>query len=248
MADLKQWLSEKDWIDLYKARQYHLSVDQQFNASGNCDSEFDEAWAESREKEKRSNPFWKFERKDREADKETEGTIDCRRKLIAKYILTLENETLAGLTHQGAKLRLETRAMLNDYYRIDKCLQCSKWLGASKTDPRADEILHHLVAEVVRVGEPVPAGLRKWASDALFSCRPKHQGRPKEKWYRDQKITLAVDVLVVVTHSSVGNALNIVADVCQEIGNGVNEPESVKTIRDRVIREARKEEAEAVKR
>ena len=138
--------------------------------------------------------------------------------------------------------------MLSDYYRFDVCMQCPKLLGMSKTDARADEILRHLVAEVVRVGEPVPTGLRDWASNALFVDCPKHPGRRKKNWYRNQKITLAVDILVEVTHSSVGNALIIVTDVCQESGIKLKEMESVKTIRDRVIKEARKEEAEAVKR
>ena len=244
MADLKQLLSEEDRIDLFKARQYDLNVDRQSNSSGNSDSEFDRAWVESREKEKLSNPFLKLERK----DKDTEETIYCRRKSIAKRIVKLENKALAGLTHQNAKLRFETRGMLNDYYRFDVCLQCPKWLELSKTNARADEILRHLVAEVVRVGEPVPASLRDWVRDALISDCPKHLGRRKKNWYRNQKITLAVDILVEVTHSSVGNALNIVIDVCQESGITLKEPESVKTIRDRVIKEARKEEAEAVKR
>ena len=244
MADLKKLLSEEDWIDLFKARQYDLNVDRQSNSSGNSDSEFDRAWVESREKEKLSNPFLKLDRK----DEETEETINCRRKSIAKHIINVKNEALAGLTHQGAKQRFEARAMLSDYYRFDVCLQCPKWLGMAKTDARANEILRHLVAEVVRVGEPVPAELRDWVSEALFDDCPKHLGRRKKNWYRNQKITLAVDILVEVTHSSVGNALIIVTDVCQESGIKLKEMESVKTVRDRVIKEARKEEAEAVKR
>ena len=244
MADLKQLLSEEDWIDLFKARQYDLNVDRQSNSSGNSDSEFDRGWVESREKEKLSNPFLKLDRK----DEETEETIYCRRKSIAKRIVKLENKALAGLTHQGAKQRFEARAMLSDYYRFEVCLQCPKWLGMAKTDARANEILRHLVAEVVRVGEPVPAELRDWVSEALFDDCPKHLGRRKKNWYRNQKITLAVDILVEVTHSSVGNALIIVTDVCQESGIKLMEMESVKTVRDRVIKEARKEEAEAVKR
>ena len=92
MADLKQLLSEEDRIDLFKARQYDLNVDRQSNSSGNSDSEFDRAWVESREKEKLSNPFLKLERK----DKDTEETIYCRRKSIAKRIVKLENKALAG--------------------------------------------------------------------------------------------------------------------------------------------------------
>ena len=119
MADLKRLLSKEDWVDLFKARQYDLNVHRQSNSSGNSDSEFDEDWVKSREKEKRSNPFLKLERK----DKETEETINCRRKSIAKRIVNIKNEALAGLTHQGARLRLETRGMLSDYYRFDVCLQ-----------------------------------------------------------------------------------------------------------------------------
>ena len=83
MADLKQLLSEEDRIDLFKARQYDLNVDRQSNSSGNSDSEFDRGWVESREKEKRSNPFLKLDRK----GKATEETINCRRKSIAKRII-----------------------------------------------------------------------------------------------------------------------------------------------------------------
>ena len=64
-------------------------------------------------------------------------------------------------------------------------------------------------------------------------------------WCRDQKITLAVDVLVEMTHSSVGNALSIVSEVCRESGVIDMDADGIKTIRDRVRREAKEGEADA---
>ena len=112
-ADLKQWLSEEDRIDLFKARQYDLKADLQSNASGNGDSEFDRAWVETGEEEERSNPFSGLDPQ----DKETAETIHCRRKSIAKRIVNLEDEALAGLAQRDAKARHEARNMLRAYYQ-----------------------------------------------------------------------------------------------------------------------------------
>ena len=238
---MKQWLSEEDWIDLFKARQYDLKADLQSNASGNGASEFDRAWVETGEEEERSNPFSRLDPQ----DKETAETIHCRRKSIAKRIVNLEDEALAGLAQRDAKARHEARNMLRAYYQYGACLQCPKWLGMFKTDARTDELLRHLVALIISVGEPVPACLQGWASAALFVDRPKHPGRRKMNWCRDQKITLAVDVLVEMTHSSVGNALSIVSEVCRESGVIDMDADGIKTIRDRVRREAKEGEADA---
>jgi hypothetical protein len=136
--------------------------------------------------------------------------------------------------------------MLDAYYRFGACLQCRKWLERAKTNPRADNLLRHLVALIVGLGEPIPPSLRDWTSAAQFVDPPKRTGRPKMNWRRDQKIALAVDVLVELTESSVENALNIVAEVCREKRIHVTDPEGIKIIRDRVRRDAKRGLADAV--
>ena len=242
-VDWKQILRREDWIDLFKACQYNETVGRQREAVGNGDSEFDRGWIEAKEEEKRSNPFLNSDG----GDRKTAERIEAWRVSVARHILTLEDGALVGLSRKDAIARHRASGMLFAYYRFDTCLECRKWIELSKTDTRADVLLRHLVALVVDLGKPVPVGLRDWASAALFVDRPKHPGRRKMNWRRDQKITLAVDVLVALTRASVERALNVVADVCRENSIVDMDPEGIKTIRDRVIKEARKEEAETVK-
>ena len=240
--DPKQILRREDWIDLFKARQYNVTVGQRREAVGNDESEFDQGWIEAEEEQKRSNPFLNLHGGDRKSAERIEGW----RASVARHILTLEDGALVGLSHEDAIARHRVSGMLYAHYRFDTCLECRKWLDLTKTDTRADVLLRHLVALVVDLGEPVPVGLRDWASAALFVDCPRHVGRPKMNWRRDQKITLAVDVLEEVTHSSVGNALRIVAEVCRENGIVDMDPEDIKTIRNRVRRQAQEGEANAV--
>lgn len=240
-ADWRQVLCKQDRIDFHKAREWSLNGDPKRDDGGHDDSEhyggsddpesFAGGWAKSEEEEKHSNPFWKSV----QTDVETEKRINARRASMAEHILKLEDGVLAGLSHQDAIVRYKAVRILKDYYRINKCLKCPKWLARSEIgDTRADALLHHLVALFGSLGEPVPVGLQNWARAAPLVDRTRPLGRPRKNWRRDQKITLAVDILVELTHSSVGNAEKIVSEICREKHNLHMEVGSIKKIRDRV--------------
>ena len=216
------------------------------DAGGDGDPDFDQGWTCAEEEEKRSNPFLNLERRNRE----TADRIDAWRASVALHILTLEDGALAGLSHGDAIARHTASGMLYAYHRFGACLRCRKWLEQAETDSKADNLLRHLVALIVSLGVPIPYSLRDWASAALFTDPPKRRGPPKMNWRRNQKIALAVDVLVKLTQSSVENALSIVADVCRESGiiPSDSDLETIKKIRDRVRQEAKRYEAEVVPR
>ena len=65
------------------------------------------------------------------------------------------------------------------------------------------------------------------------------------KWRRDQKITLAIDILTNLTNSKLKDALEIVAEACRKEGLIDADPETIKKIRDRVRKKAKKREAKA---
>ena len=245
-ADWRQILCKQDRIDFHKAREWSLNGDPKRDDGGHDDSEhygrsddpesFAGGWAKSEEEEKHSNPFWKSV----QTDVKTENRINARRASIAEHILKLEDGVLAGLSHEDAIARYKAVGMLKAYYRFDTCLQCPKWLERSETDDaRADALLHHLVALFGSLGEPVPVGLRNWARAAPLIDRKRPPGRPKKYWRRDQKIALAVDILVKLTHSSVGDAENIVLEVCRKNRIVHMELESMRKTRDRVKQEAK---------
>ena len=130
--------------------------------------------------------------------------------------------------------------MLYGYFRFSACLQCQEWLQRAKTDPEADELLRHLAALLVDLGEQIPPCLRDWMTDALFRGPLKRPGRPPMNWRRDYAIALAVDLLIELTGSSVENATIVVADVCQEKRILVAEVETIKQIWIRVKRKAKR--------
>ena len=241
-VDPKQILRKEDWIYLFKARLSSADTDREPNDDGDSDSAFTEGWIESEKEEKCSNPFLNLHRNDRKI----EERINTWRNSVVEHILCLEDGSLAGLSHSDAVARYQASEMIRAYYRFRVCLQCPKWLEESKIDSRADALLRYLAALVIGLGEPVPSSLQDWASAALLVDRPKRLGRPRKKWRRDQKITLAVDVLVELTTSSVGNALNIVTDVCREKGILDTDLEGIKKIRDRMKKEERKRESSVV--
>ena len=248
-ADWKRVWRKEDRIDLYKARLNTIDVELQQKDCGDGDPEFTRGWIESKEEEKHSNPFLNLDRRDRE----TAGRIYSWRKSVAEHILSLKDETLAGLNHRDAIARHTAGAMLHDYYRFGVCLQCPKWLALSKTKVRADKLLRHIASLAISLGELPPPLIQKWTSNALFDDPLRHLGRPPKDWHRHQKITLAVDILVKLTNSSVASALEIVAEVCREEAIDDTDPEAIddtdpeaiKTIRDRVRREGKKREADA---
>ena len=165
---------------------------------------------------------------------------------MARHILNVEDGTLAGLTYQDAIVRYKAFGMLDVYYWFGACLRCRKWVEQAKTDPRADSLLRHLVALIVSLGEPIPPSLRNWASAALFTDRLERRRGPKPmKWRRDQKITLAIDILTNLTNSKLKDALEIVAEACRKEGLIDADPETIKKIRDRVRKKAKKREAKA---
>ncbi len=225
LADLKQYLSEKDRIDHFKACQSLVVDNPKPNDGGDDDPEFDRGWNVAATEEKRFSPFLEPASRDREAAEK----IDSRRELMARHILNVGDGTLAGLTYQDAIVRYKAISMLDVYYRFDACLQCRKWLEQAKTDPRADSLLRHLVALIVSLGEPIPPSLRNWVSTALFTDRPERRRGPKPmNWRRDQKITLAIDILVKLTNSKLKDALEIVAAACRKEGLIDADPETIK--------------------
>ena len=229
-------------INRFKACQYNMTVDRRCDTVGNHDPDFDQGWSKAEGDERRSNPFLNLYRGDKRPGKEIQ---DLRAK-VALHILTLNDGALAGLSHRGAIARYRASRMLYAYYRFDSCLNCPTWLELSKSDIQADELLRHLLALVIGLREPVPIALLDWASAALFVDHSRRPGRPGTNWRRDQKITLAVDVLVKLTNSSADNALYVVSEVCRENGIVDMYPEGIKNICDRVKREAKKGQADGV--
>ena len=234
-------LRKDEWIDLFKDRRHDMKADRQPNAGGNGYSKFMWGCIKAEENEKHPNSSLSSDLKGRRAAKR----IDSLRRSVVEHILNLEDGILARLTHRDAIARYRASSMIFNYYWLDECLHCPKWLEMSKTDVGVDELLRHLVTLFVSLREPVPAGLRDWASAALLVDRSKQPGRRKKNWRRDQKITLAVEVLVGSTSSSVASAPNIVADVCREQGIIDTDPEGIKKIRDRVKQDVKRGEVAA---
>ena len=224
-VDLRQVLSKRNHSLLHRIRTAPLSEKPTSENDEGDDPEYSRGFDEARQEEEQDVPLLKGRKLDRD---EESRSNDLRAELV-REILDVDENKLFGLSREDAIEQFEAKTMVRAYYRSDECLQCATLVDNARTDLAAGRRLEQIAALFSRLGDPLPVGLRDWESSKPHrSSRGK--GRPTTTWNRNQRISLAIHILVHWTRSSEYRAFKIVSEVWNGRGSIAMKPGDVKKI------------------
>ena len=217
-VDLSQVLSKDLRVLIYRIRLAKLEGSRSENDE--CDdSDFGRGWNKARREQENDISLLTVGRPNRD---DQSRSNELRATLVGA-ILELHKDKFTNLPYHDALAQYRAMEMVSAYYRSDECLQCAELVDCAQTDIDTKQRLERITTLFTELGEPLPVGLRDWASGSSLAKRsqkhcqpPRKRGRPPKNWNRNQRISFAVFVLVVWAGSSQYRAFRIVSRVWNE--------------------------------